>query len=129
MKRMCRVAVVAVAALAGLAAGPSQQPVIHDVMRDKLVEAQKILEAVVTSNWTALDAHTVALEQLTNDPRWMVLKYPEYGRHSGEFVRQVRALRQAGAKHDLNESSKAYGLMTVKCVDCHRYLARVRNTQ
>jgi hypothetical protein len=110
----------------GLTAGPNQGPELNTVMREKLGHAQKILEAVVTSDWTSLETHSRELEQLTRDPRWMVLKYPEYSKHSAAFVQAVQALHTAAAQHDLEDTPKTYVNMTLKCVECHRYLARDR---
>ena len=104
----------------------SQGPELNAVMREKLAHTQKILEAVVTSNWTSLETHTRELKQLTNDPRWMVLKYPEYARHSAAFVRAVQALHTAAAQRDLEKTPNAYINVTLQCVECHRYLARAR---
>jgi len=115
-----------VGAVLGLAAGPRQGPELRRVMQDKLVHAQKILEAVVTSDWVSLETHTRELEQLTSDPRWTVLKYPEYAQHSGAFVRAVQALHTAAAQRDLNKTPEAYIAVTMQCVACHRYLARAR---
>jgi hypothetical protein len=118
--------VVALSALLGLAASSSQGPEVNQVMREKLTHAQKILEAVVTSDWASLETHSRELEQLTNDPRWMVLKYPEYARHSSAFVRAVQDLHRAAAQRDLEKTPQAYIAVTLRCVDCHRYLARLR---
>jgi hypothetical protein len=118
--------VVALSALLGLAASSSQGPEVNQVMREKLNHAQKILEAVVTSDWVSLETHSRELEQLTNDPRWMVLKYPEYARHSSAFVRAVQDLHRAAAQRDLEKTPQAYIAVTLRCVDCHRYLARLR---
>ena len=115
-----------VGAVLGLAAGPRQGPELRTVMHDKLVHAQKILEAVVTSDWVSLETHSRELEQLTSDPRWTVLKYPEYAQHSGAFVRAVQALHTAAAQRDLNKTPEAYIAVTMQCVACHRYLARAR---
>lgn len=113
-------------ALLGLAAGPRQGPELNSIMREKLDHTQKILEAVVTSNWVSLETHSRDLEQLTNDPRWTVLKYPEYARHSAAFIRAVQALHTAAAQRDLDKTPKAYVAVTLQCVECHRYLARAR---
>ena len=115
-----------VGAVLGLAAGPRQGPELRTLMHDKLVHAQKILEAVVTSDWVSLETHSRELEQLTSDPRWTVLKYPEYAQHSGAFVRAVQALHTAAAQRDLNKTPEAYIAVTMQCVACHRYLARAR---
>jgi len=112
--------------LAGLMAALSQGPELRTVMREKLEHTQKILEAVVTSDWPSLETHSRELERLTNDPRWMVLKYPEYAQHSAAFVRAVQALHTAAAQRDLEETPKAYTNLTLQCVACHRYLARAR---
>jgi hypothetical protein len=79
-------------------ASGSQKPMLNTVMREKLAHTQEILAAVVTSDWASLETHTRALEELTNDPRWMVLNYPEYSRHSAAFVQAVRALHTAAAQ-------------------------------
>jgi hypothetical protein len=80
----------------------------------------------MTNDWVGLETHSRDLEQLTNDPRWMALKYPEYARHSSEFIRAVRDLHQAAVQRDSEKAPQAYIALTIKCVECHRYLARVR---
>jgi hypothetical protein len=113
-------------AVVGLAARPSQGPPLNNVMREKLGHTQKILEAVVTNDWVALETHSRELERLTRDPRWIVLKYPEYARHSSAFVRAIQDLHLAAAQRDLERTPKAYIAVTLQCVECHRYLARER---
>ena len=71
----------------GVVAASNQGPQLSRVMRDKLAHAQKILEAVVTSDWTSMDSNSRALERLTNNPGWTVLKFPEYTTCSRAFVR------------------------------------------
>lgn len=116
----------AIVGMTGVTGGGSQGPELNPVMREKLAHTQKILEAVVTSDWASLETHSGALERLTNDPRWMVLKYPEYATRSAAFVRAVQALHTAAARHDPDEASQAYINVTLQCVGCHRYLARAR---
>jgi hypothetical protein len=118
--------VVALSVFLGLAASPGQGPALNRVMRQKLAHAQKILEAVVTSDWIGLETHSRELERLTDDPAWMVLKYPEYARHSAAFVRTIQGLHRAAAQRDLEQTPKAYVAVTLQCVECHRYLARAR---
>ena len=95
-------------------------------MRKKLATSQKILEAVVTSNWISLEAQSKDLEALTNDPGWTVLKAPEYAQQSAIFTHAVRALREAAVQRDLEATPQAYIAVTLSCVQCHRYLARSR---
>ena len=110
----------------GLAASANQGPGLNRVMREKLVHAQKILEAVVTSDWVSLETQSRELERLTNDHRWTVLKYPEYARHSAAFVLAIQDLHRAAGQRDLEKTPPAYIAVTLKCVECHRYLARAR---
>jgi hypothetical protein len=118
--------VVVFLSLVGFAATPGQSPRLSRVMRTKLTHAQKILEAVVTSDWAALASETEALEALTNDPRWAMLKAPQYARHSVDFRRAIQELRQAAARRDLEKAPTAYNAVTLQCVECHRFVARER---
>jgi len=128
MKRQWAI-VIGLSALLGSTAHGGQTPQLNRVMRDKLAYAQKTFEAVVTSDWVSLETNSRELERLTNDPRWMVLKYPEYARHSTAFVQAIRDLHQAAAQRDLEKAPQAYVGVALKCVDCHRYLARQRIAQ
>jgi len=121
--------VVGLSALLSTTAQGGQTAQLNRVMRDKLAYAQKTFEAVVTSDWVGLETNSRELERLTNDPRWMVLKYPEYARHSTAFVQAIRDLHQAAAQRDLEKTPQAYVAVALKCVDCHRYLARQRIAQ
>ena len=114
-------------AVIGVAARPGGQgPALNNIMREKLALAQKILEAVVTSDWVALENQSREMERLTRDPRWIVLKYPEYARHSTAFIRAIQDLHLAAAQRDLERAPQAYVAVTLQCVACHRYLARER---
>jgi hypothetical protein len=104
----------------------AQGPAVDRVMQKKLAVTQQILEAVVTSRWSDLEARSRDLEDLTNDPAWRVLTAPEYATHSHRFRLAVRALHDAAAKRDLEATPKAYIDVTLSCVECHRYLARNR---
>jgi hypothetical protein len=122
-----RFALLLVAAIIGVAGRPGGQgPALNNIMREKLGHAQKILEAVVTSDWIALETHSRELERLTRDPRWMVLRHPDYARHSSAFVRAVEDLHMAAAQRDLERAPQAYVAVTLQCVACHRDLARER---
>ena len=124
--KMTYLAAIVLMLSCGVSASRAQGPKLTAVMTEKLHHAQNIFEAVVTSDWAGLEKESAALEQLTADPRWTVLKYPEYARHSAAFLRAVQALRQAAADRDLDETPRAYVAVTLACIDCHRYLARVR---
>ena len=122
MRRLLTISI----AMSVTAAVAGQGPEVRNVMREKLARTHKILEAVVTSDWATLEAQSRALEQLTHDPRWTALRYPEYARYSAAFVRDVQSLHAAAERRDSDEAPKAYAAMTLQCAACHRYLARAR---
>jgi 1-acyl-sn-glycerol-3-phosphate acyltransferase len=126
MRNAFSFAVAVIVAVVGLAAAGNQGPGVNRVMREKLIRSQKILEAVVTSDWVGLETETRELRRLTDDPRWTVLNFPEYARHSADFKRTVADLHEAAAQRDLENTPKAYVAVTLSCVSCHRYLARAR---
>jgi hypothetical protein len=113
-------------ALVHVTTATAQGPAVDRVMRRKLDVSQKILEAMVTSRWSDLEARTRDLENLTNDPAWRVLAAPEYATHSNAFRQSLRELHDAAAKRDLEATPKAYFAVTLRCVECHRAFARNR---
>lgn len=117
---------LSIAALLGAAVNATQALSLRRVMREKLDHSQHMLEAVVTSDWAALERHTRALQELTKDPGWSVLKTAEYSRHTASFVNAAQDLVEAAQEHDLDAAPLAYTSLTLTCVQCHRYVARSR---
>ena len=99
---------------------------LNQVMRSKLEHSQKILEAVVTSNWQLLDAQTKEMARVTRDPAWSVLQFPEYARQSAAFLRATDDLAEAARLRDLEGASLGFVALSTSCVSCHRYIARSR---
>jgi hypothetical protein len=128
VRRTVRAATI-ILVLVGVAVVPpahAQTLAINRVMRQKLADAQAVLAAVVTSNWTALEQNSRALAAATNDPAWMVLRTPEYTKQSEAFVRAASDLVDAAGRRDLEAAPLAYVTLTMRCVQCHRYVARAR---
>ena len=121
-----RLSLVLVLVALAAGSGTAQTVGLNQVMRSKLQHSQRILEAVVTSNWRLLDDESKALLQVTRDPAWAVLQFPEYGRHSSAFVRATDDLIEAARLRDLEGASLGFVALSTSCVSCHRYLARAR---
>jgi hypothetical protein len=118
-------AILVIAVTAG--PSPSAQPArMKQVMRAKLDHSQRILEAVVTSDWPLLDRESRAMASIVRDPAWSSLAMPEYGRHSEAFLRATDDLMEAARLRDLERASLGFISLTTSCVNCHRYLARAR---
>jgi hypothetical protein len=119
---------VAITLLVAMAAVPvlSQTAQLNQVMRRKLQHSQRILEAVVTSNWQLMEGETRALAATTSEQAWAVLQTPEYVRHSAAFLRATDSLTEAARLRDLEGASLGFVALSSSCVSCHRYLTRAR---
>lgn len=104
----------------------AQGPQLSRVMREKLVYARGMLDAVVTADWTGLETHAKNLEKLTTSPGWAVLKYPEYAKHSTAFASALQDLQRIATEKDSGKATDAYTAVVKECVNCHRYVARAR---
>lgn len=107
-------------------AAPAQTVGLNRVMRAKLEHAQQILADVVTSNWAGLEQHSEELRRATQDPAWAALSTPEYARQTAAFLRASEDLLDAAKRRDLEAAPLAYVSLTMSCVQCHRYVARMR---
>jgi hypothetical protein len=110
----------------GVTETASQTVQLRLVMQQKLAESEKLLGALVTSQWAELARASRALEELTNAPAWQALKTPEYVRQSAAFVQTARDLSEAADRRDQEAAPVAYLSLTLSCVKCHQYVARMR---
>lgn len=126
MIRRFFVLAVFVSVIGAAGATLAQGPQLSRIMREKLVYARGMLDAVVTANWTELETHAKNLEKLTTSPGWTVLKYPEYAKHSAAFVSSLQDLQRVATEKDSGKATDAYTAIVKECVNCHRYVARAR---
>jgi hypothetical protein len=116
-----RVVILLLVAMSG-SAGSAQTPSTGRVMREKLGHSQKILEAILSSNFALLDRESAALAKATDLPAWTVLKGPEYLKQSEAFLKALRELRESAKEHDLDAAAQQYNALTTSCFACHRYM-------
>ena len=118
---------LAAALLAGsVAAVPAQTPDTGRLMREKLTHSQKILEAIMTSDFASLQRESAALVRATELPAWSVLKSPEYLRQSAAFVRANQDLQDAAKARDLDAAALDYVALTLTCFQCHKHIKGIR---
>lgn len=103
-------------------AGSGQALSTGRVMREKLGHSQKILEAILTSNFALLDRESAALARATDAPAWTVLKGQEYMKQSEAFLKALRELSDAAKERDLDSAAQGYNALTMSCFGCHRYM-------
>jgi hypothetical protein len=120
--------VVAAVSIGGIGVGvaAAQTVALSRLMRAKLDHSQQILGAVVTSNWAELQRHSEELQRAAQDPAWSVLTTPEYVRQTTAFLRASEDLVDAAKRRDGEAAPLAYVSLTMSCVQCHRYIARMR---
>lgn len=122
MKTLIRFGVVLLLVAVSGPAGSGQTPATARVMREKLGHSQKILEAILTSNFALLDRESAALAKVTELPAWTVLQGPEYMKQSEAFLKALRDLRAAAKERDLDAAVQRYNALTTTCFGCHRYM-------
>jgi len=121
MKTLRLAAVLALIALSGGAA-IAQTPATGRVMREKLGHSQKILEAILTSNFAQLERESAALSKATESSAWTVLKGPEYIQQSERFLKSLRDLSDAAKERDLDAAMNDDQSLTTSCYGCHRFM-------
>lgn len=121
-----RWSVVLALVVALLGTTSAQTPATGRVMRDKLIHTQTILEAIMVSDYEALDRESAALARATELPAWSVLKSPEYLRQSAAFISAIHDLRDAAKVRDLDAAALNYMALTLTCLQCHKHLKGTR---
>ena len=99
---------------------------VRQFMRKKLDHSQKLLEAVVIEDFDAISTESQKLSLLSQEASWKVLQTEDYVQHSKEFRRAADAITQAARKKNLDGAALAYVDLTMKCVNCHKYVRGVR---
>lgn len=125
-RRMAGVA-AGVAGLAFAAYGTAQVlPKPEPLMRQKLAQSQKAIEAVATADFDLLQRTGEELIALGKRAEWQVYKTPEYERQLEEFRRNARALAQAGKEKNGDAAALAYVQLSMNCFNCHKHVREQR---
>src|SRR5262249_32038462 len=109
-----------------LAAEPRKDETLSRFMRAKLEHSQKMLEALAIEDFEQLAKHGQEMSLLSQAEAWQVLQPREYLQHSVEFRRSADAVTDAAKKKNLDGAALAYMDMTLKCVNCHKYVRKVK---
>lgn len=96
------------------------------IMQQKLGSAQKVLEGIAVKDFSMIEKHADELMILSKKAEWLVLKTPEYTRHSDDFRRNVETLGKMAKDKNLDGAALSYVQLTMNCVNCHKYVREVR---
>ncbi len=99
---------------------------VSEFMKLKLQHAQKVLEGLVMEDFDTIEKNSQSLSLLSQAETWQVLQTPDYLQHSGEFRRAANAVTNAAREKNIDGAALAYLEMTMKCVNCHKYVRDVR---
>jgi hypothetical protein len=95
-------------------------------MKAKLKHSQEVLKGLVIEDFDLIAKNSQAMSLLCEDELWQVLQTPEYSARSAEFQRSVAAVTEAARKKNLEAATLGYVDVTLKCVNCHKYVRKVR---
>ena len=121
-------AVIVTAVLIG--SGQSEEPnKVRDFMRVKLSYSQKVLEGLTIEDFDLIAKNSQAMSLLSQATNWQVLTTAEYLQHSQDFRRTADALTEAARKKNLDGAALAYVELTMKCINCHKYVRGVQRAR
>lgn len=128
MKRLGIAGVVLLIVVAGWTSRSESQQAdkVGEFMRAKLTHAQKVLEGLTTEDFDTIVKNSQQMSLLSQAENWQVLQTVEYRDRSNEFRRSVDALTEAAREKNLEGAALAYVDVTMKCVNCHKYVRKVR---
>ena len=129
MKKSLMIVVLSVVAvITALGQLQSQQPDnVGTFMRAKLKHSQNVLEGLTTEDFDMIAKSASQMEVLSEEAAWQVLQTPEYRQRSLEFRRAAKGLKEEAEKENLDGAALKFVDVTVKCVECHKYVRTVRN--
>jgi hypothetical protein len=129
MFRSFTIACLVVLIIVGSAVLPSSargQDNVAVFMKAKLNHSQQVLKGLALEDFDLIAKHAQAMSLLCEDENWMVLQTPEYRERSTEFRRSVDSITEAAKKKNLEGAALGYVDATMKCVNCHKYVRKVR---
>jgi hypothetical protein len=91
-------------------------------MRAKLTHAQDVLEGLSLGDFAAIRRGAQELALASQAASWQVLQTVEYARQSAEFRRSCESLKNAAREENLDGATLAWMEVTLKCVQCHKYV-------
>jgi hypothetical protein len=102
--------------------GPPQPDKVAVFMRAKLAHSRDVLEGLTTEDFDLIEKGAQELALASLDSNWQVLQTEDYVRQSAEFRRACGTLRDAAKAKNLDGAALAWVDVTLKCVQCHKYV-------
>lgn len=100
---------------------------VKPLMQMKLEKAKKILEALALEDYDQIGRNARQLKLLSLESGWNVLQTEEYATQSRDFQRATSMISEAAKDRDIGRAALGYVSLTVRCVECHRYVRGQQN--
>jgi hypothetical protein len=115
--------------LTGLCGWGQAQKGENKLMREKLKNAQGVLEGLALNDFKKIVKHGEELIQISKNAEWQAIKSPRYELYSNEFRRAIEAMIEKSEAKNLDGAALSYVEMTLSCVKCHKYVRDTRMTR
>jgi hypothetical protein len=99
---------------------------VAEFMRAKLDHSRAVLEGLAVEDYDLMARAAQDLALASQASSWQVLQTDEYARQSVDFRRACVNLRDAAKAKNLDAAALAWVDVTLKCVQCHRYVRDTR---
>lgn len=93
-------------------------------MRAKLTSSQKLMEGLVTENFTMIKAGADEMSRLSKGASWPQAKDAVYNHFNTSFQNQCEEIKKLSDAKNLQGVKFAYLQLTTTCVDCHSYVRK-----
>jgi hypothetical protein len=106
----------------------AQPPTLKAAMRDKVDNAQRLLEPIVRADFGLVERYAERLSRISDAEifSWQARPEAEYVRQATSFLEAVQGLKVAATARDADRAASEYAAMISSCVRCHRYVRRAR---
>lgn len=97
---------------------------LSDFMQLKLEYSKEILAGLALEDHEKVAKNAQALSLLSLESTWNVLNTKDYMEHSEDFRATAKVIQEAAKEKNIERATLGYVAMTVRCVECHRYLRK-----
>ena len=91
-------------------------------MEAKSRYAHALLDALVAEDFEAIRRQAFRLKAVAETADWKAIESPAYVRSSEAFIHATEELMEAASDENGDAAALAYMDLTLKCVQCHRFL-------
>jgi hypothetical protein len=114
--------------LSGHGREPPKGDKLADLMHQKLVASQGVLEGIALNDFKKIAAQADELLTVSKRAEWRVLQTPKYELYSNDFRRIAESLGQSAKDKNIDAAALNYVELTLTCVKCHKYVRETRDT-